>query len=132
MKSFNISTLLALVALSIISTSCATPPRTFHNDDNTALVIDSLDNQTCRMLRPDASASEDNGKFLARASTLSKNETTVVILENYTEPQISDQFRDRGTYWLVSLRSLGYRHVVFLQGQGVTDPEGLRILADYD
>ena len=56
----------------------------------------------------------------------------MVILENYTESQIGDQFRDRGTYWLVSLRSLGYRHVVFLQGQGVTDPEGLRILADYD
>ena len=55
MKSLNIIISLALVALAIISTSCATPPRTFHNDDNTALVIESLDNQTCRMLRPDAS-----------------------------------------------------------------------------
>jgi hypothetical protein len=132
MKSFNISTLLALVALALISTSCATPPRTFHNDDNTALVIESLDNQTCRMLRPDASASEDNDKFMAGAATLPKSETAVVILENYTESQIGDQFRDRGTYWLVSLRSLGYRHIVFLQGLGITDPEGLRILADYD
>ena len=43
MKSLNISTSLALVALAIISTSCATPPRTFHNHDNTALVIESLD-----------------------------------------------------------------------------------------
>jgi len=132
MKSFNISTFLALVALAVISTSCATSPRTFHNDNNTALVIDSLDNQTCRMLRPDASVSEDNDKFLARAATFSQRQTVMVILENYTEPQIGDQFRDRGTYWLVSLRSLGYRHVVFLQGQGITDPEGLRILADYD
>jgi len=84
------------------------------------------------MLRPDASASEDNDKFLARAATLSKGETAVVILENYTESQIGDQFRDRGTYWLVSLRNLGYRHVVLLQGQGIADPEGLKILADYD
>jgi len=120
------------MALVIISTSCATPPRTFHNYDNTALVIESLDNQTCRMLRPDASVSEDNGKFLARVATLSQRQTAVVILENYTEPQIGDQFRDRGTYWLVSLRSLGYRHVVFLQGQGIADPEGLRILVEYD
>jgi hypothetical protein len=120
------------MALAIISTSCATPSRAFYNTDNTALVIESLDYQTCRMLRPKASASEDNDKFLARAATLPKSETAVVILENYTESQIGDQFRDRGTYWLVSLRSLGYRHVVILQGLGVTDPEGLRIIADYD
>ncbi|MGA2788415.1 MAG: hypothetical protein ABSF60_12890 [Verrucomicrobiota bacterium] len=132
MKPLNIATLLALVALAIISTSCATPPRVFHDYNNTALVIDSLDNQTCQMLRPDASASEDNDKFLAKAATLSKDQTVVVILENYTEPKIGQQFRDRSTYWLVSMRSLGYRYVVFLQGQGVTDPEGLRILADYD
>ena len=84
------------------------------------------------MLRPDASVSEDNNQFLVRAATLSKGETAVVILENYTESQIGDQFGDRSTYWLVSLRNLGYRHVVLLQGLGVTDPEGLRILADYD
>jgi hypothetical protein len=132
MKSLNISTSLALVALAIISTSCATPPRTFHNYDNTALVIESWDNQTCRMLRPDASVSEDNNRFLARAATLPKSQTAVVILENYTESQIGDQFHDRGTYWLVSLRNLGYRHVVLLQGQGIADPEGLKILADYD
>jgi hypothetical protein len=132
MKSLNISISLALVALAVISTSCATPPRMFHNYDNTALVIDSLDNQTCRMLRPDASASEANDKFLARAAALPKSETAVVILENYTESQIGDQFRDRGTYWLVSLRNLGYRHVVLLQGQDIADPEGLKILADYE
>jgi len=132
MKSLNISTSLALVALAIISTSCATPPRTFHNTDSTALVIQSLDYRTCRILRPDASANEENDKFLARAATLSKSQTAVVILENYTEEEIGDQFRDRGTFWLVSLRNLGYRHVVFLQGLGVTDPEGLRIIADYD
>ncbi|MGA3141755.1 MAG: hypothetical protein ABSF10_01755 [Verrucomicrobiota bacterium] len=132
MKSLNISTSLALVALAIISTSCATPPRTFHNYDNTALVIESWDNQTCRMLRPDASVSEDNNRFLARAATLPKSQTAVVILENYTESQIGDQFHDRGTYWLVSLRNLGYRHVVILQGQDITELEGLKILADYD
>ena len=132
MKSFNISTLLALVALSIISTSCATPPRTFHNDDNTALVIDSLDNQTCRMLRPDASASEDNGKFLARASTLPKSQTVVVILENYTEQGFGDQFRDRSMPWVVGLKNLGYQHIIFLKGLDVANPEGLTTLVRYD
>ena len=132
MKSLNISTSLALVALAIISTSCATPPRTFHNYDNTALVIESWNNQTCRMLRPDASASETNDKFLARAATLPKSQTAVVILENYTESQIGDQFHDRGTYWLVSLRNLGYRRVVLLQGQDIANPEGLKIIVEYD
>ena len=132
MKSLNISTSLALVALAIISTSCATPSRAFHNTDNAALVIQSWDNQTCRMLRPDASVSEDNNQFLARAATLSHRQTAVVILENYTEPQIGDQFGDRSTYWLVSLRNIGYRHVVFLQGQDSPDPEGLKILVEYD
>ena len=132
MKSLNICTLLAVVALAIIATSCATPSRAFHNTDNTALVIQSWDNQTCQMLQPTPSAREGNDQLLAQAVTLPQHQTAVVILENYTEQELGDQFRDRGTYWLVSLRSLGYRHVVFLQGQGVTDPEGLTTLVRYD
>jgi hypothetical protein len=131
MKSLNISISLALVALAIISTSCATPSRAFHNTDNTALVIQSFDGQTCQMLQPTTSAREGNDQLLARAVALPQHQTAVVILENYTEEEIGDQFRDRGTYWLVSLRSLGYRHVVFLQGLGVANPEGLITIVQY-
>ena len=56
----------------------------------------------------------------------------MVILENYTEQEIGDQFRDRGTPWFIGLRSLGYEHIVFLQGKGAQDPEGLLTLAKYD
>ena len=132
MKSLNISTALALVALVIISTSCATPSRAFHNTDNTALVIQSWDDQTCRMLRPTTSAKEGNDELLAQAVALPQHQTAVVILENYTEEKIGDQFRDRGTSWVVGLRNLGYQHIVFLKGLEVANPEGLITLVQYD
>jgi hypothetical protein len=56
----------------------------------------------------------------------------VVILENYDEPQLGSQFRNRGTTWFVSLRELGYQRIVFLQGRGITNPEGLVTLVEYD
>jgi hypothetical protein len=132
MKSLNISTSLALVALAIIATSCATPSRAFHNTDKTALVIESWDDQTCRMLQPTASAREGNDQLLARAVALPQHQTAVVILENYNEQQIGEQFRDRGTRWVVGLKNLGYQHIVFLQGVDVANPEGLTTLARYD
>jgi hypothetical protein len=132
MKSFNISTLLAFVALAIISTSCATPSRAFHNTDHTALVIQSWDNQTCQMLQPATSARESNDQLLARAVALPQHQTAVVILENYTEQEFGDQFRDRGTPWVVGLKNLGYQHIVFLQGVDVANPEGLTTLVRYD
>ena len=55
-----------------------------------------------------------------------------VALENYTEPRIGAQFNDRGTAWFVALRGLGYEHIYFLQGRGVTDPEGLPTIFQYD
>jgi hypothetical protein len=55
----------------------------------------------------------------------------VVILENYTEEEIGGQFRDRGTPWVVGLRNLGYQHIVFLQGLGVANPEGLITIVQY-
>ena len=132
MKSLNICTSLALVALAIISTSCATPSRAFHNTDNTALVIQSWDNQTCQMLQPTTSAREGNDQLLAQAVALPQHQTAVVILENYTEQEFGDQFRDRGTPWVVGLKNLGYQHIVFLQGVDVANPEGLTTLVQYD
>lgn len=131
----KICNLMALVALAIILTSCATepiPPQAFHNTDSAPLVIASLDNQTCQMLQPTVTQGEKNEMVLAKAMTLPRHQAAVVILENYTEPQIGEQFRDRGTALFVGLRNLGYQHIVFLQGNGVANPEGLPTLAEYN
>ena len=131
MKSYNIGLLLALAVLAVTSTSCSTPSRAFHNADPTALVIQSFDNQTSRMLRPKSSARENNDQLLAEAATLTQHETAVVILEDYTEEEIGDQFVNRGTPWMLGLRRLGYEHIVFLKGLGVASPEGLITITQY-
>ena len=132
MKSINLSLSAALAALAISLTSCATPPRVFQNTDNTALVIESLDTQTGRMLQPTTSAVEDLDKLLAEAAALSQHQTAVIILENYTEPKFGDEFRDRGTPWMVGLKNLGYQRIVFLRGAEVASPDGLNILVEYN
>ena len=130
----NIINLTALVALVVTLTSCVTrpPPQAFHNTDNTALVIASLDDKTCQMLQPTTSSGEKNDTVLAKAMALSEHQEAVVILENYTELKIGEQFRDRGTALFVGLRNLGYQHIVFLQGTGVANPEGLLTLVEYN
>jgi len=125
---------LALAALPLLLTSCATPlpPQAFHNTDTTALVINSLDDSTCQIVQPAPSKREGCDNILALAKMLPQHQTAVVILENYTEPQIGSQFRDRGTSLFVGLRNLGYQHIVFVQGTGGANPEGLLTLAEYD
>ena len=132
MKSINLSMSAALVALAVILTSCATPPRAFQSTDSTALVIESMDTQTCRMIQPTTSAGEDIDKLLAEAASLSQHQTAVVILENYTEPKFGNDFRDRGTPFVVGLKNLGYERIVFLRGVGVASPDGLNILVEYN
>ena len=125
---------LALTALALTLTSCATPPppQSFHNTDNSALVIKSLDDSTCQMLQPEISGTEKNDALLAKAMNFAKHQDAVVILENYNDPNFGPEFRDRGTAWFVALRHLGYEHIVFLQGKGVNDPEGLTTLVQYE
>jgi len=125
---------LSIAALAVWLTSCATPapPESFHNTDTTALVIRSLDDKTCQMIQPTVSQQEDCDTLLAAARMLPQHLTAVVILENYTEPQIGSQFRNRGTPLFVGLRNLGYEHIIFVQGTGVSSPEGLVTLAEYD
>src|ERR1039458_9739365 len=69
MKFMKIICSLALAGLAIMLTSCATPPppQAFHNTDNTALVIVSLDDKTCQMVEPAASNREGNDNVLALA-----------------------------------------------------------------
>jgi len=125
---------MALAGLALGLTSCATPPppQVFHNTDNTALVIESLDGATCQTIQPVPSGAENIDAVLAKAMMLPQHEAAVVILENYTEPTFGPEFRDRGTALFVGLRNLGYQHITFLQGKGITDPEGLITLVDYE
>ena len=134
LKTMKIITSLSLAALAITLTSCKTPkpPQAFHNTDNTALIVKSLDTRTCQMPQPTASGREDSDKVLAKAMKLSQHQTAVVILENYSEPRFGPQFRDRGTIWFVGLRNLGYQHIVFLQGRDIGNPEGLATLVEYN
>jgi len=136
MKSNMMKTSLALTlaALPWLFTGCSTPqaPLTFHNTDNSALVIESLDSEKSQMVMPAASTADQNARVLEKARTLPQHGTVVVILENYTEPQLGRQFRDRSTPLFIGLRGLGYEHIFFLQGNGGVDTEGLPLLARYD
>jgi uncharacterized lipoprotein YmbA len=48
------SLILGLAALPLFLTACATPkpPQAYHNTDNSALVIESLDGQTSQLIQP--------------------------------------------------------------------------------
>jgi hypothetical protein len=131
MKLMNIAISLALGTLAVCLTSCASPPRAFHNTDSTALVIQSFNDQTCQMLQPTASAKISNDELLGEAAKLSQHQTAIVILEDYTDEKIGNEFRDRTTSWVIGLRYLGYPNIVFLKGLGVADPEGLIPITQY-
>jgi hypothetical protein len=126
--------LAAIASLPLLITACAThrPPQAFHNTDNTALIIDSIDGRKSQIVQPRPTGAVDNGTVLAAATSLTKHQTAVVILENYSEAQIGQQFRDRGTPWFLGLRELGYEHIYFLQGNGAGNPEGLPTLVAYE
>jgi hypothetical protein len=123
-----------LVGLLLLVSSCSTPqaPQAYHAIDNTALVIQSLDNSVSRIIEPTPSGNVANTQILSTAKSMPQHQTAVIILENYQEPQLGDQFRNRATPWFISLRGLGYDHIVFLQGKGNNNPEGLIELAKYD
>jgi len=128
-------TVLLLTAIvPVIMSSCASnaPHPAYHNTDGSALIIDSLDGKTCQVIAPTAISREDNGKLLDQARSFSHHDTAVVILENYSEPQMGPEFRDRTFGWFVGLRGLGYQHIVFLKGHGAPDVNGLVTLAEYD
>jgi hypothetical protein len=126
--------LLLTAALPVIVSSCATSrtPVAFHNTDNSALIVQSLDGSSCQVVAPTAMTREEDARLLDQARTFSQHQTAVVILENYNEPQLGHEFRDRTMGWFIGLRGLGYQHIVFLRGNGVTDPNGLPTLAEYD
>ena len=125
--------LLLSAALPIFLTSCASPPKqAYQNTDNSALIVESLDARSCQVLAPTAIQREDNARLLDQAKEFAQHQTAVVILENYFEPQLGTEFRDRTFGWFLGLRGLGYQRIVFLKGNGATDPNGLLTLAEYD
>ena len=127
--------LAAAAALPALLSSCATsqPKQAFHNTDNSALIVESLDNSSCQVLAPTAVTREENGRLLDQARTFSQHQTAVVILENYSEAELGTEFRDRSMGWFIGLRGLGYQHIVFLKGNGApADPDGLITLAEYE
>ena len=129
----KISPLIALAALAVLSTSCATTPPTqsSHNRDNGAVVIGSLEGKASQMLQPAAIIQQDNDAVLARAMKLSGHQTTVVTPAKTDESQMGLQYRIRGTPWFVELRGLGFEHVVSNQDSGVFNPGGLITFTQY-
>jgi hypothetical protein len=125
-----------LAALPALLCSCATtpppPPQVYHSSgESSTLVIDSLDGENSHLLLPDLTKDAPNDTTLARAKTFGKQSVAVVILENYHETEPGDEFRDRGVPWFVSLRNLGYEKIIFLQGNGAPNPDGLVTLVKY-
>ena len=128
------SFLLLAAALPVILSSCASsrPREAYQNTDNSALVVESLDASSCQVVAPTAITREENARLLDQAKNFPQHQTAVVILENYSEPQLGQEFRDRTLGWFIGLRGLGYQRIVFLKGNGVSNPNGLPTLAEYD
>jgi hypothetical protein len=126
--------LIPLAVFPLLLSSCATPqpPQAYYGTDDSALVISAINGRTSRIIMPTASGEIANDEVLNAAKALPQHQTAVVILENYSEAQVGDEFRDRGTPWFIGLRCLGYEHIVFLQGNGTASPDGLLTLAKYD
>lgn len=126
-----------LITLPVVLSSCATPapPQTYRNADAAALIVESLDAGSCRMLAPTPMEREDNARLLDRAKSLGSHQTAVVILENYSEAELGREFRDRSMGWFMGLRGLGYQRIVFLKGDGAPGANavnGMQTLADYN
>jgi hypothetical protein len=125
--------ILLSAVMPLLLCSCATPPpQVFHHTDHSALVVESLDEHSCQLIGPTTMSREENSRILDQARSFPRHQTAVVILENYSEPEMGREFRDRTTDWFVGLRGIGYQHIVFLKGNGIPDPNGLITLADYD
>lgn len=125
---------IAFAALPVLFTACASPkpPQAFHATDSNAVVIKCVDGRNSELISPTPTAPEANSKVMGKVSAMNGPKTAVVILENYNEEKVGDEFRNRSTPWFIGLRTLGYDHVVFLQGNGTDSPEGLATIARYD
>ena len=120
--------------LPFLASSCSTPPppQAYHGSDSSALVIDSVDSDSCKVVSPVQTSVTQTTQVLNQAHLLAQHRTAVVILENYNEPILGSDFRTRTLPLFLGLRGVGFQNIYFLQGRGVTDPNGLLTLARYD
>lgn len=126
--------MVVILALPLVIGSCAAPrpPQAFHGTQAPVVIVESLDAHYSQLVSPVAMPKQDNVRMMEQIKNLSHQKVAIVILENYTESQPGPDFRDRSLEWFMGLRGLGFDHIVFLQGKGVPEPEGLIVLADYD
>ena len=71
----------------------------------------------------------DRALLLKLAGQQPRRDLAVVVLIHYV-----DAAREESTKlaWTNDLKGLGYQRIVFLKGNGATDPNGLLTLAEYD
>jgi hypothetical protein len=129
----KISTPMVLAPLAILLTSCATtsPPQTLHNAHNDAVAIDNTNVKTNLVRQPATTVQDDNDMVAANVVNLSKRQTATTTPENNDQPQSGLEYHIHGTPWFIGLRGLRNEHVVFLQGKGASNPEGLITLTQY-
>lgn len=121
-----------VAALGGMSCASVSPPQGFYSPEPMTLVIRSLDGVSAQLVVPGAMEQEKSEQLLDDLKLLERQKRVVVILENYSEPQLGPEFRDRSVGWFMGLRGLGYQHIVFVRGKGVTDPAGLPVLTEYN
>lgn len=132
-KHMKISTTMALAALAALLTSCATTrqPQTLHNSVNDAVISQNSDVKTNPVRNPAFAGMDDSSVVAAKAMNLSKRQAPATTPANYEQPPAGLEYRIRGTSWFIGLRGLRDEHVVFLQGKGASNPEGLITLTQY-
>jgi hypothetical protein len=123
------------VLVPVLLCSCASEPvplPAYTSADPSALIVESLDNHYAQIVAPTPMNKVESAAALEQLKKLPRRRTAIIILENYSEPTLGSEFRDRSMGWFIGLRGLGYEHIFFLKGKGVADPTGLLTLAEYD
>jgi hypothetical protein len=115
--------LLAVAALPVLVSSCATPKpaQVCHNADASGLIVKSFDNRTCEVIAPTAIVREANARVRGQATVFPRHQTAVVILENDSKPQVSPEFRDRTFGWFIGLRGCAAVRCDSKTGRSLTD-----------
>ena len=122
-----------MLSLPVMLGSCASDPAPtmFHKASPSLLVVDSLDLRSGQLIAPKETAKMDTAQMLDTIKSFEKSHAVIIILENYREVKLGPEFRDRSLPWFLGLRRQGYEEIVFVQGKGFPDPDGLLVLAEY-
>jgi len=128
--------LIFFLGLLLMTGACSTPDtgtgEVFHGTNNSSIVIESLNERKVQLLAPNATRVMDAPQMLDLLQTMGPRQTAILVLENYSEPQLGTEFRDRTMGWFLGLRGLGYKQIIILRGTGEPSLEGRPILAEYN